>query len=599
MSEPDANAAAGGRSVQYDLDLRERSRRRVLVRATFTASEPLPEPFEVALPVWSPGSYLVREYSRHVEALRASVDGAPVGVRKVRKNAWAIAHGGARSVEVTYAVYAHELGVRASHVDGEHAWLHGPTLYVFPLRDPGWSRAAARVSLPFPDPAWRVTTALAPEGAGFRAEDYDDLLDAPIDAGPHPTHRFDAAGRPHALSIYGAELADALDAPRLVAAMQRIIEHEAAFFGALPAPRYACTLLLAPGQRGGLEHRNGCALIHDPEVFATEEGWLDLLALFAHEYLHLWHVRRVRPAGLVPIDYERENHTRALWLFEGATSYYDWLFLRRAGVVDAPRYLKHLGAELTRLAATPGRLACSLEDASFDAWIRHYRPDEESPNRSVSYYLKGALVAWLLDLTIRDRSGGERSLDDVMRWLWAERGATGEPLAESGFEAAVAAATGVDVSDRVEAWVRGLGELPVAEVVAAAGLALVERGGRGASLGARLRSDGARAVVASVERGGAAERAGVAPGDELVALGARRVTDPETARNALRRMAAGEVVPLIVARRGRVLGVEATLDPAPPEGVELRVDPEASPDARRLARQWMGDDVTSLWRTEP
>lgn len=569
------------------------------MRATFACAEGLPEPFELALPVWTPGSYLVREYSRHVDDVRATADGAPVGVRKVRKNAWAVAHGGARGVEVTWSVYAHELGVRTSHVDADHAWLHGATLYLFPLRDPAWARVPVRVLLPRPDPTWEVTTALAPDGDdAWRAEDYDDLLDAPIDAGPHAVYRFEAAARPHALSVYGAELADGFDAPRLLGAMRRIIEHEAAFYGALPSPAYAATLLLAPGHRGGLEHRNGCAMIHGPEVFDTEDGWCDLLSLFAHEYLHLWHVRRIRPEGLVPIDYERENHTRALWLFEGATSYYDWLFLRRTGLVDCARYLRHLGAELARLEATPGRMATSLEDASFDAWIRHYRPDEETPNRSVSYYLKGSLVALLLDLTIRDRSEGERSLDDVMRRLWAEYGARDRPVPESCFEAIVAAATGVDVSDCVDAWVRGTSELPMDATLARFGVLRAEQPGRGASLGVRLRKDDGRAVLATVLRGGAAERAGLAPGDELLAVDDRRVRDADALRAAMRRHAPGAAVPVLVTRRDRVLRVEAVLDPAAPDSVSLRADPDASARARRLCEGWIGDEASSLWRRD-
>jgi predicted metalloprotease with PDZ domain len=561
------------------------------VEATFRG--PLEEPLEVALPVWTPGSYLVREYARHLERPVARTALGPVGLHKVRKNAWAVAHGGRDAVTFSYDLYAQELSVRSSHADRTHLRLNGPSTFARPVSEPAWSRAPCAVRVVPPRDSWAVSTALerAPDGA-FLAEDYETLADSPFEVGEHRVFTVNAAGRAHELAVWGG--APGLDGDRLTADVARVLERAAALYGDVPYDRYVFQLYLAPGLRGGLEHRNGAALMASPDAFETEEGYHDLLALFAHEYLHLWHVRRVRPEGLFVVDFDRENHTRQLWLFEGGASYYDWLLLVREGLATPQAYLRHLSGELARLEDTPGRLVQSLEDASFDAWTRLYRPDENTHQSTVSYYVKGELVCALLDLELLLRTDGRRSLDDVLRHLWTDYGRAQRPVPEGGLEAVFAAATDCDVSDLLDQWVRQSGELPCAAVLRRAGLGVGARPGRGAALGVRVRVEGGRLFVAAVLRGGAGHAAGLSPGDEVLALAGRRV-DEHALRERLRRGRPGTATTLTTARRERVQEVPVTLQAPPPEPPEVHPRPDATAEEKRLAVRWLGPAAARLW----
>lgn len=564
---------------------------RVHVEATFHG--PLPEPFVVALPTWTPGSYLIREYARHVERFDAASGAEPVGVRRVAKNRWALAHGGAARVTARYTVYAHESSVRTSHVDDTHAFLHGAGLFVHPLTDP-WRDVPCEVTLRHPL-AGEVATSLAPAGEGaWRAPGYDALVDSPIEVGEHAAIDFDVQGVAHRVTLHRAELAPRLDRARLRDALARVVAVHARRYGGLPYPRYLFQVSLAPGARGGLEHDDGCAVMLPPDAFDTDEGFDEALTLLAHEHLHAWHVRRIRPEGLWRVDYERENHSRLLWLFEGATSYYDWRALREAGLVDARRYLRHLAGLFARLDDTPGRLVQSLEDASYDAWQKLYRADENSLNATVSYYLQGEAATCLLDLELRRRSDGRAGFDDVMRHLWREYGLRARPVPEDGVEAVLAAATGVDVSDLVAQWIRRPCALPFVEVLSAAGVECVRRRGRGAALNVRLRQEPGRLLVAAVYAGGAAARAGVAPGDEVIALDGRRV-DEAALRGCLRGVEAGSRVELTLARHERLLTRAVTVSALPDELVELRVRRERTATQTATLRAWLGlDDLDGL-----
>jgi predicted metalloprotease with PDZ domain len=587
------------RSLSYVVSAPQPSQH--LLRVVLTVRGPLPEPLHVAMPVWTPGSYLVREYSRHVEGLRARTEAGPAGVRKIAKDTWAIAHGGASEVVIEYGVYAHELTVRTNHVSDSHAYWNGAATYVRPV-EPGvaWDALPIEVTIEPPRADWTIATALEPVGergpAGaaqrFRAVNYDELVDCPVDMGVHERLEFRVRDKPHAIVLWGARAR--FDRAKLVQDVTAIVETEAQLFGGLPYDHYLFLLHLAPTGRGGLEHRNSCTLLASPDAFETADGYDDLLSLVAHEFFHLWQIKRIRPEGVFPFDYSRENYTRLLWLFEGGTSYYDWLVLRRAGLVDPRGYLKHLGAEIARLEDTPGRMAQTLEEASFDAWIKLYRPDEHSVNSTVSYYLKGEVVCALLDLEIRARSRGARSLDDVMRHLWREYGARERPVPESAIEAVFAAATDVDVSDAIDAMVRSTTPLPYERVLALAGLALRPRPGRGGALGVRLRADGGRAVVASVLRGGAADAAGIAPGDELIAIDGRRVDEPGL-RERLKHRRPGDTVQILYARRDEVATLSVTLAEPAPEAIEIVAIPDASPEARALGEAWLGQGAASLW----
>jgi len=546
----------------------------------------LPAELVLFMPVWAPGSYLVREYARHLEGLSVA---APARVTKVRKNAWRVETRGAGRVVVRYRVYAGELTVRTSHVDETHAFLVGAGLF---LGIEGHLDASARVEITAPA-AWRVATSLKPaEGPGmaFQAPDFDTLVDSPIELGTHREERFTVLGVPHRYSIWPADGVPERKLPQLVKDTTAILEKEASLFGgAFPYDSYELLLHLSPRARGGLEHRASAALIAAPAGFTSRAGYLDVLSLVAHEVFHAWNVKRIRPAGLTPYRYEEECYTRLLWWFEGATSYYDWRVLALAGVCTIEEYLDHLAGELAYLDATPGRLVQALEETSFDAWIKLYRPDENSTNSTVSYYRKGEVVCALLDLELRGRTGGRVTLDHVLAHLWTEYGARERPVPEDGMLGIFEHVAGVPMGDLFDAWIRSAAELDPTAALARVGLT-VERTSRAdgpaCSLGLRVRSEGARGFVASVTRDAAAARGGIDAGDELLGVGGARVEGG--VEGTLRGRAQGDVVEVLVARDGRILTRRVTLDAARLDVVKLAASPEASPAARAALQAWLG-----------
>jgi predicted metalloprotease with PDZ domain len=547
-------------------------------------AQPLPESLVVFMAVWTPGSYLVREYSRHVEGLDAD---SPAHATKIRKNAWRIDTRGAREVVVRYRVYAGELTVRTNHVDETHAFLVGAALF---LAVEGYEHLGARVQIDAPRD-WRVATTLQPEGRGFRAPDFATLVDSPIEVGTHREERFEVLGKTHRYVVRPAGAIAAADVRRLVEDTRRILETEAKLFdGTLPYPSYDLLLHLSPRGRGGLEHASSAALIAPATSFATREAYLELLSLVSHEVFHAWNVKRIRPAGLTPVRYQEECYTRLLWWFEGATSYYDWRVLALARLCSVEEYLDHLAGEIAYLDQTPGRLVHALADASFDAWIKLYRPDENSSNSSVSYYRKGEVVCALLDLEIRARSEGRSSLDAVLRHLWTEYGKPGRPVPEDAMQSIFERVTEVPMQDLFDAWIHCPAEIDYASTLARVGMA-IERSSRPesatCSLGLRLRAEGGRALVAAVARESAAWRAGVDPGDEIVGVAGAHV-EGIAVEAALRGRSAGDVVELVLARDGRLLTKQATLDPQRHDRVKIVAQRDAPLVAREAFAAWLG-----------
>jgi predicted metalloprotease with PDZ domain len=556
---------------------------------TTVRGDDLPSAIELAMPVWTPGSYLVREYARHVEGLR----GEGCTARKIRKNAWRVERGSASDFVVRYRVYANDLTVRTNHVDATHIYVNGAATFLYV---PGHEGAPVSVEIAAPE-GWKVATALrTDDGRTYHAASYDELVDSPIEVGTHETATFTAAGKAHTYAIWPPYAVSQANVNRLVEATKTIVETEAGLFGgALPHDGYLFLLHISSRGRGGLEHLASSTLLAPPTVFDGREGWLDLLSLVAHEYFHLWNVKRIRPEGLTPYRYQEENYTRLLWWFEGATSYYDWRVLRLAKLCTVEEYLEHLAGEIAHLEQTPGRLVHPLEEASFDAWIKLYRPDENSANSTISYYRKGELVCALLDLEIRARTGGKSTLDHVLRHLWDAYGATGTPVPEDRMQSIFEDVTGTALGDLWDAWIRGAHEVDAAATFARAGLA-IERTTKSdvPSLGARLRGEGARAFVSGLVRGAAGMRAGLDVGDELLAVDDRRV-DYGNLDAAFAGHKGGDRVTLLVSREGRVRRLECQLDPPRQERVRLVPKKDAAADARSLCEAWLGERP-SAWK---
>ncbi len=519
----------------------------------------------VCLPVWTPGSYLVREYSRHVQDFEVTDrTGTRLPFTRIDKRSFRIVSRGAE-VRCRYRVYANELTVRTSHLDGSHGYFNGATLFFYSehLR-----LEPHRVEIAAP-PTWRVTTTLRRDGAGFLAADYDELIDSPVELGPTKPLEFVAAGKPHEVALWG-ELQ--LDERRLLNDLTRIIETEAALFEGLPNERYVFFLYGTDRGRGGLEHKASTALLYPRAGLSTPRGWEDFLTLCAHEYFHLWNVKRIKPKRFVPFDYSQENYTQLLWFFEGGTSYYDSLVTRRAGCLSPSRYLTRLGETLTTVHAAPGRRIMSLTEASLVAWTKHYRPDENTNNTSVSYYVKGEIVCALLDLTIRRATGSRRSLDDVLRLLWKRFGdESGVP--ENGVEATASEVAGIDLGPFFERALRSTEELDLS-VFDTVGLEAKSRtrespsdkGGTPPRKSERtegwLGITSRGAFVATVQAGSPAMDAGLYADDEVCALDGLKC-DAAALITRCEEKRPGEVVKVTLFRRERLLEVSVMLGPKP------------------------------------
>jgi predicted metalloprotease with PDZ domain len=546
---------------------------------------------ELALPVWTPGSYLVREYARHVEGVAAE-DGAGrrLTVERVDKHRFLVRSGGATRAVLRWRVYANELSVRTCHLDGTHGYVNGAAVFPYARgreREPHVLEVAAPAG-------WRVSTALPGGPAEFTARDYDELADSPLEIGTHRTLRFTAHGKPHEVAVWGR---GNLDEARFAEDARKVVEVLGGLMGGLPYERYVFIVHLVDKRRGGLEHAASTTLSIQRHGFFPRETYEETLGLLAHEFFHVWNVKRLRPAALVPYDYAREQYTRLLWWFEGATSYYEQVALARAGLLAPERWLKALGKALTSLERTPGARKMSVEDASFLAWVKLYRPDENTPNSAVSYYLKGELVALALDLALR-RAG--RSLDDVLRALYARHAADGVP--EDGVERAVAEHLG---AERARAFfdrnVRGTGPLDLD--LDAVGVALRRRPAGGFDdkggapykdgdrppagfLGVEL-APGPRLAVQSVREGSPAHLAGLYAEDEIVAEDGFRVDRAQLWDRLCERGPGGKVV-LTVFRRDELVTVPVVLGAAPEDTVWLEPSPGATPAQRAAFEAWSG-----------
>ncbi|GMT96336.1 PDZ domain-containing protein [Corallococcus caeni] len=560
------------------------------VEAAFPAG---PDVLDAVMPVWTPGSYLVREYARQVQDVTAQgPDGQPLPVRRVDKRTWRVDARG-QAVTLRYRVYANELSVRTSHLDGSHAYFNGATVFLY---TEGTRALPHHVTVDAPQ-GWRTFCALDSEGATFHAPDYDTLVDSPFEVGPHTPLTFTAAGVPHEVVVWGDSVPDA---ERLCADMQRICEAQARMYEGLPLKRYLFLVYLTDKGRGGLEHQASTALLFPRTGLSSNRGWEDFLTLVAHEYFHLWNIKRVKPRALVPFDYSQENYTTLLWAFEGGTAYYDNLFVRRAGLMSASRYLARLGETLSLLHSTPGRRVQTLTEASLVSWVKHYRPDEHSTNSAISYYLKGEVVCALLDLEVRRATRDARCLDDVMRLLWQRHG-DGSGVPEDGVEKAASEVAGVDLTPFFDQAVRSTDDLDYG-VFAHVGLELSfrmreapnDKGGTPPRLKGEPRPKGwlgvtvrGSSTLSTVPEGTPALEAGLYPEDDVVALDGWRVDGAGLiARCEDKRP--GDTVRVTLFRRDRLLEVPVVLGQKPADAAWLqRV--ERPTDAQKAAFQaWLG-----------
>jgi predicted metalloprotease with PDZ domain len=592
------------------------------VRYRITAADPHAHLFEVActvdvpdpagqafeLPTWVPGSYLVREFARQFVTVRALTPAGPVAIAKHSKSGWRAAPC-MGPLTVIAQVYAFDLSVRTAYLDGGRGYFNGASVFLAPV---GHASAPCIVDVDAPSQPgcahWKVATTLPRDGAApggfgrYRADDYDALIDHPVEMADFAQAAFQAGGAAHEIAVTGRHDGDlervARDLARVCAWQARLFDP---LHGRAPFDRYLFQINVVGEGYGGLEHRSSTSLLCRRDELpargasAVDDGYLTLLGLASHEYFHAWNVKRIKPAAFVPYDLAREGYTRLLWAFEGFTSYYDDLALVRSGVIEPARYLELLARAITSVLRTPGRRLQSVAESSFDAWIKFYRADENTPNAVVSYYAKGSLVALALDLLLR--RDGRGSLDDVMRALWSRHGRTGIGVAEDGIERIASEVAGRDLREFFARYVDGTDDPPLDAWLQDFGIVTTvrpaqnatDRGGKPASgplprssLGART---GADMRLLTVYSGSAAERAGLAAGDQLVAFDGLKA-GVETLRATLERRAPGDLLKVHAFRRDELLECTVALAAPALDTCMLALRDDADARALELRRQW-------------
>ena len=558
-------------------------------RVTLTVPTPAAAQ-RLSLPVWIPGSYMVREFARHLSRLEARQGDKVVALSQLDKTTWQAACKGRGALTVSYLVYAFDTSVRAAFLDASRGFFNGTSLC---LRVEGRESHPHGVVLGELPRGWLVATSMPAHAKGcYVAANYDELVDHPFELGAFWRGAFKAHDVAHEFVVAGAW--PGFDGERLLADAQRICEAQIAFWHGAKKPkppfeRYVFMLNAVDDGYGGLEHRASTALIAKrrdlPQhgVTAMTEGYTTLLGLISHEYFHAWNVKRLKPDELARIDYSLENHTPLLWFFEGFTSYYDDLLLLRAGLIDAPRYLRLVAKTINSVATTPGREVQSVAQASFDAWTKYYRSDENTPNATVSYYSKGSLVALALDLTLRKE--GKVTLDDVMRLLWKR--SRGGPIDEGDIAEALKRVGGRSYAKELAAWVHGTEDLPLPALLEAAGVSLsAEKAGYAAALGLRLVEGTNGVQVKQVLAGSAAMRAGVSAGDELLAVDGWRIRRLDEAQQWLEPGRDFELLLVRDQRLQRVTMQPGSVTAAPQAALTLASKATARVAALRWA--WIG-----------
>jgi len=543
---------------------------------------------DITLPAWCPGSYLIRDYARFVRDVEVHAgDDTPRELTKIDKQTWRIAVAGAKELVVSYTIYGHDLTVRTNHIDDEHAFLHGPATFIYPVSQ---RTAPVEVALAYPD-RWTLTTAATCTDGTLRAASIDELFDHPIHLGQVRSYKI-GSQVPCKLVIWGERAPGGIfEENRLAADLAQIVNDHVTRFGEAPFADYTFLLMLAHEAYGGLEHRASSVNLYNPHFASTRKAYDGLLELLSHELFHAWNGKRIAPAPLLDFDYSREAYTPCLWVMEGITSHYDRFALRSSGRISAKSYLEKVLDDYARLMATPGRQAQSLEESSFDAWIKLYKPDESNANTTVSYYLKGGLVMFGLDLHIRRRTNGMRSLDDVLRLLWKRYGAPRVPHPDN-LQPIFEEAVDLDLSGIFDDQIRGLEDPDLRAELGYFGLELrvsadpvtVTDGALPTWIG--IVASGTK--VTTVFDGSPAQAAGLSPGDELIAVDGFRFTSDGDLRNLLAIRRPGERVRFSLFRRHRLLDIFVELQNAPPTRYEFATVAEPGENAEHYGR-WLGE----------
>ncbi len=541
---------------------------------------------DLKIPVWTPGSYLIREYARNIWDLAAfgSKNESLVSY-KIGKNHWQIKTEERKDIQVKYRVFANELTVRTNHLDASHGYFNGAAMFFY---IPQWEQQPIQLQIIPPQSNWQVTTTLplvTGETNIFEAKDFDTLVDSPVEIGKHQLYDFTVLGKSHQLAIWG----EGNSLPEeIVRDTIKIIETEAKIFGGLPYEKYLFLLHLSGNGYGGLEHKDSCTLNYPRFGFRDREKYQRFLQLVAHEFFHLWNVKRIRPQALETFDYDAENYTTSLWFCEGTTSYYDLLIPLRAGIYERQNFLENLSKDITKYLNIPGRKIQSLAESSFDAWIKLYRRDADSDNNQISYYLKGELVSLLLDLFIRAKFKNRRSLDDVMVLMWQRFG-----IEEIGFTPEQLQDTIAEVADcsLADFWVNYLEttqKLPFNEYLEPFGLYLKAIEDESIPYtGIKVQLENDREIIKFVEAGSPCAKAGIEAGDELLAINGFRVSS-QFFNERLQDYRVGDVIHITVFHQDELKTRSVTLAKSLPTRYEIVRQEHLSDVQQQNLSGWLG-----------
>jgi predicted metalloprotease with PDZ domain len=520
---------------------------------------------DLKFPVWTPGSYLVREYSKHLQNFQArNAQQEELVYSRISKNHWQVQTQANSSIIISYQIYANELTVRTNHLDATHGYFNGAALFFFV---PGLEDEPIELIITPPFEDWVVSTSLPRldnQSNRFLAPDFDTLVDSPVEIGTHSIYDFSVLDKPHQLAVWGE---GNLQPARLIEDISKIIQTQAKLFGGLPYERYLFLLHLSANGYGGLEHKDSCSLLYSRFSFRNQEKYQNFLQLVAHEFFHLWNVKRIRPQALEKYDYEQENYTTSLWFSEGATSYYDILIPYWAGIYPAKVMLDKLSKDLTRYLNTPGRRVQSATEASFDAWIKLYRRDANSDNSQISYYLKGQMICFVLDLLIRERHHNQRSFNDVLRELWSQFGKNG--FSEQQLQTIIENIAQINLSEFFGLYVAGVEEIPFQQSLEPFGLLLkAEENQKIPYLGLRLQSEAGRDIVKFVTMNSPAQIGGINPEDEILAIDGYRITTDQLSER-LQDYQANDIIEITVFHQDELRKLKIQLGEPQPSRYEL------------------------------
>lgn len=549
---------------------------------------------DVRMPVWTPGSYLVREFEKNVESLSArNSSNSQISASKINKNTWRISDTKNQNISINYRVYAFELSVRTSFVDASHAFLSPSGLLMYPE---GMIKSPSTITIKLYKNWNKISTGLDPvkgKSNTFYAPDYDILYDSPLEVGNHDTFEFEAAGVKHEVAMYGG---GNYNKTALTQDMTKIIEAETEIFKENPNKRYVFIVHNTAAGGGGLEHLNSTVLGATRLGYTEEDSYKSFLGLVAHEYFHLWNVKRLRPQALGPFDYSNENYTRSLWIAEGFTAYYDNLMLRRTGLYSPEKYVSILTTDINTVENQPGNRIQPVTEASFDAWIKYYRPNENSKNSTISYYDKGSLIGMILDLEILASTKGQKRLDDVMKAMYDEyykkqkRGYT-----DAEFKAMAEKIAGKSLDEIYSKYINGTEPISYNSYLGHAGLYLVNdnAGKTIPELGAATAVKDGKLIITTVLRGSAAWNEGLNVNDELIAIDNYRITGATDSKGVsdltknISRKKPGEKIKATISRDGLIRTIDVTITQATSGKYRIEIDKNATAEQIEIRKKWL------------